>query len=152
MIEHCLRYLNHIIFELGSGSPVLHNLFLSLLVSKRQGGEGYLLKLLAEATSVGEGQPLYDLDFALRLCLLHDLIKPSVLLYAKMGLWEECVDLALAKGEFELATANADMAGDDIALRKRLWLKIATFVVKQRQDIQAYVLYVFASVLESGLC
>ena len=56
-----------------------------------------------------------------------------------MGLWENSVDLALEKGDLELAKVNADMPEDDIQLRKKLWLKIAKYVVQDKQDIKMYV-------------
>lgn len=140
MIEHSLRYMKHIVFETGNTSPVLHNLLISLLVSLPQNAESFLLQLLAEtALNPETGKPYYDLDYALRLCTLFDLVKPCILIYSKMGLWEESVDLALARGQFELAVATADMTGDQGPLRKKLWLKIAKFVVQERQDIKSYV-------------
>jgi len=57
-------------------------------------------------------------------------------IYSKMGLWENSVDLALQKGDLELAKINADMPEDDEALRKKLWLKIARYVVQDKQDIK----------------
>jgi hypothetical protein len=56
-----------------------------------------------------------------------------------MGLWENSVELALEKGDLELAKINADMPEDDEALRKKLWLKIARYVVQDKQDIKTCV-------------
>ncbi|KAG5220515.1 vacuolar protein sorting protein [Salix suchowensis] len=53
-----------------------------------------------------------------------------------MGLWENSVDLALEKGDLELAQINADMPEDDQPLRKKLWLKIARYVVQDKKDIK----------------
>lgn len=84
------------------------------------------------------GKPYYDLDYALRLCKQTGRTQPCVHIYAKMGLWESSVDLALEKGDLELAKINADMPPDeDRQLRKRLWLKIAKYVVQDKQDIKA---------------
>jgi len=49
------------------------------------------------------------------------------------------VDLALEKGDLVLAKINADMPEDDEALRKKLWLKIARYVVQDKQDIKTCV-------------
>lgn len=57
-------------------------------------------------------------------------------IYSKMGLWENSVDLALEKGDLELAQINANMPEDDEALKKKLWLKIARYVVQDKQDIK----------------
>ncbi|KAG6881422.1 hypothetical protein C0993_001543, partial [Termitomyces sp. T159_Od127] len=53
-----------------------------------------------------------------------------------MGLWENSVDMALEKGDLELAKINADMPEEDKALRKKLWLKIARYVVQDKKDIK----------------
>jgi hypothetical protein len=58
-----------------------------------------------------------------------------------MGLWENSVDLALEKGDLELAKINADMPEDDRQLRKKLWLKIARYVVQDKKDIKSYAVY-----------
>jgi len=57
-------------------------------------------------------------------------------IYSQMGLWESSVDLALEKGDLELAKLNADKPEDDPQLRKKLWLKIAKFVVQDKKDIK----------------
>ena len=56
-----------------------------------------------------------------------------------MGLWEKSIDLALEKGDLELAQVNSNMPEDDIQLRKKLWLKIAKYIVQDKQDIKMYV-------------
>ena len=66
-------------------------------------------------------------------------IRSCVHIYSKMGLWENSVDLALEKGDLELAKANADKPEDDKALRKKLWLKIARYVVQDKNDIKRFV-------------
>jgi hypothetical protein len=53
-----------------------------------------------------------------------------------MGLYESSVDLALEKGDLELARINADAPEDDDMLRKKLWLKIAKYVVQEQKDIK----------------
>lgn len=82
------------------------------------------------------GKPYYDLDYALRLCKQAGRTQPCVHIYSKMGLYECSVDLALEKGDLELAKINADMPDDDDQLRKKLWLKIAKYVVQDKQDIK----------------
>ena len=52
------------------------------------------------------------------------------------------MDLALEKGDLELAKINADMPEDDQQLRKKLWLKIAKYVVQDKKDIKRLVLAV----------
>ena len=84
-------------------------------------------------------RPYYDLDYALRLCKANGKTQACVLIYSKMGLYEDSVDLALDKGDLELAKTNADQPEDDDILRKKLWLKIAKYVVQEKHDIKSYV-------------
>ena len=102
--------------------------------------DGPLLRFLSTAPSDPlTGKPYYDLDYALRLCKQGGRIQPFVHIYSKMGLWENSVDLALEKGDLELAKINADMPENDDQLRKKLWLKIAKYVVQDKQDIKMCV-------------
>ncbi|CAL1716063.1 unnamed protein product [Somion occarium] len=147
--NQAIRYLNHVIFEQGNTSPTIHNLIItfyasspSLQPSTSSGhpeDDGPLLRFLSTAPSDPlTGKPYYDLDYALRLCKQTGRTQPCVHIYAKMGLWESSVDLALEKGDLELAKINADMPPEeDRQLRKRLWLKIAKYVVQDKQDIKA---------------
>lgn len=145
--NHAVRYLNHVIFEQGNTSPTIHNLMITFYASipspSSSSGhpedDGPLLRFLTTAPSDPmTGKPYYDLDYALRLCKQTGRTQPCVHIYAKMGLWESSVDLALEKGDLELAKINADMPPDeDRQLRKRLWLKIAKYVVQDKQDIKA---------------
>jgi len=59
-----------------------------------------------------------------------------------MGLYENSVDLALEKGDLDLAKINADRVPEeeDQVLRKKLWLKIAKYVVQDKKDIKACVI------------
>lgn len=98
-----------------------------------------LLRFLTNAPSDPiTGKPYYDLDYALRICKLAGRIQPCVHIYAKMGLYENSVDLALEKGDLELAKINADRVPEeeDQVLRKKLWLKIAKYVVQDKKDIK----------------
>ena len=134
------RYLNHVIFEQQNTSSTLHNLVIALHASpsaRSPEDDGPLLRFLATApVDPLTGKPYYDLDYALRLCSETGRIQPCVHIYSQMGLWESSVDLALEKGDLELAKLNADKPEDDPHLRKKLWLKIAKFVVQDKKDIK----------------
>lgn len=150
--NHAIRYLNHVIFEQGNTSPTIHNLMITFYSSSsalntpmpgpstatnHPEDDGPLLRFLTSAPSDPlTGKPYYDLDYALRLCKEAGRTQPCVHIYSKMGLWENSVDLALEKGDLELAKINADMPEDDDRLRKKLWLKIAKYVVQDKQDIK----------------
>ncbi|KDQ63405.1 hypothetical protein JAAARDRAFT_147697 [Jaapia argillacea MUCL 33604] len=146
-----IRYLNYVIFEKNDTSPIIHNLLITFYASPSPSPskpsssqspspeeDGPLLRFLSTAPSDPlTGKPYYDLDYALRLCKQTNRIQPCVHIYSKMGLWENSVDLALAKGDLELAKINADMPEDDQPLRKKLWLKIAKYVVQDKKDIKS---------------
>ena len=51
------------------------------------------------------------------------------------------MDLALLKGDLELAKINAEMPENDLSLKKKLWLKIAKYVVEEKQDLKTCVIY-----------
>ncbi|KAI0931908.1 hypothetical protein AcW1_000818 [Taiwanofungus camphoratus] len=146
--NQAIRYLNHVIFQQGNTSPTIHNLIITFYASTpyltaqstsnlQPEDDGPLLRFLSTAPSDPlTGKPYYDLDYALRLCKKAGRTQPCVHIYSKMGLYENSVDLALAKGDLELAKINADMPEDDDQLRKKLWLKIAKYVVQDKRDIK----------------
>ncbi|KAL6310046.1 Pep3/Vps18/deep orange family-domain-containing protein [Sparassis latifolia] len=145
--NQAIRYLSNLIFEQGNTSPTIHNLMITFYASvptpstsgsvARPEDDGPLLRFLSTAPSDPlTGKPYYDLDYALRLCKQAGRTQPCVHIYSKMGLFENSVDLALEKGDLELAKINADMPEDDDQLRKKLWLKIAKYVVQDKQDIK----------------
>jgi hypothetical protein len=143
--NEALRYLNHIIFEQNNTSPTIHNLLITLYASPSSspGDDGPILRFLSTAPSDHmTNKPYYDLDYALRLCKQTGRTQPCVHIYSKMGLYENSVDLALEKGDLELAKINADMPSEDEPLRKKLWLKIARYVVQDKKDIKTYALII----------
>lgn len=156
------RYLRHIIWEQDNTDAAVHNFYLTLLAgqeseyqqaSKVNGHpdesngttsattEGPLLSFLLDGPADPlTGMPYFDLDYALRLCSSRGLHGASVRIYAKMGLHDEAVDLALQEGDVDLACACADEAGSGSsssgatdeevdALRRKLWLRVAKHVV-----------------------
>ncbi|KAJ7071163.1 Pep3/Vps18/deep orange family-domain-containing protein [Mycena amicta] len=151
--NQAIRYLNHVVFEQHNTSPTIHNLLITFYVSpsaypqqsasgRTPDDDGPLLRFLATAPADPlTDKPYYDLDYALRLCKQAGRTQPCVHIYSKMGLWENSVDLALEKGDVELAKLNADKPEDDQPLRKKLWLKIARYVVQDKKDIKTAMLF-----------
>jgi hypothetical protein len=139
--NHATRYLNHVIFEQHNTSPTIHNLLTTLLASPTlSDDDGPLLRFLTSCPADPiTNKPYYDLDYALRTCKSNGRIQACVHIYAKMGLWEQSVELALQKGDVELAMINADKPEEDPALRKKLWLLIAKYVVQDKKDIKSCV-------------
>jgi vacuolar protein sorting-associated protein 18 len=136
-----IRYLNHVAFEQKNTSSIIHNLLITVhaSASDASGSDVNLLRFLTTAPrDAMTGKPYYDLDYALRLCKQMRHTQACVHIYSRMGLWENSVDLALEEGDIDLAKINADMPEDDEPLRKKLWLKIARYVVQNKRDLKTY--------------
>jgi hypothetical protein len=138
--NHAIRYLSHVVHQQGSTDTTIHNLLLTFYASDSNPDDGPLLRFLSSCPDdPATERPYYDLDYALRLCKQQGRIQPCVHIYSKMGLYESSVDLALEKGDLELAKINADRPDDNDSLRRKLWLKIAKYVVQERKDIRRCV-------------
>lgn len=133
------RYLSTII-ERGNTDATIHNLLINFLATSEDSDDGPLLKYLSSsADDPLQETPYYDLDYALRICKQRNRIQPCVYIYSEMRLYECSVDLALEKGDLELAKINADKPEDDDELRGKLWLKIAKYVIEEQNDIKGSV-------------
>lgn len=136
-----IKYLQYSILQLQNTDASVHNTLLTLYATDPSPDAAELLHFLAASPdNPHTGAPYYDLDYALRLCRSNKRVQACVLIYSKMGLYESSVDLALANDDLELAKINADKPEDDDILRKKLWLKIARYVVGQKNDIKTCVL------------
>ncbi|EPQ27167.1 uncharacterized protein PFL1_05448 [Pseudozyma flocculosa PF-1] len=159
--DYAIAYLTHVVSVDGNTDTAIHNLLLTLLArsaafegrGKVANGDGdgtrgdageqspdkaALLGFIDSARSNPlTGQPYFDLDYALRTCSAHGQKEACVRIYAKMGLYESAVDLAIAEREMELACSCADLVDGDKDLKKKLWLKIAKEVVRSTKDIKS---------------
>ena len=135
-VAHVIRYLTTVI-ERGNIDHTIYNLLITMYAASTVSDEGPLMNfLLTSQDNPLTGRPYYDLDYALRLCKQNNRIQACVHIYSKMGLYENSVDLALEKGDLELAKSNADKPEDDDLLRKKLWLKIAKHEVLTKRDVK----------------
>jgi vacuolar protein sorting-associated protein 18 len=125
--NQAIRYLNFVINTLASTDPSIHNTLISILASSPSPDEGPLLAYLKGQSYLPE--PLYDADFALRLCIQHNRVQSCVHIYTSMSQYAHAVDLALKHKAVDLASEVADRSTNDAALRKKLWLKIAKVVI-----------------------
>ncbi|KZO98438.1 hypothetical protein CALVIDRAFT_46257 [Calocera viscosa TUFC12733] len=166
-VNHAIRYLHALVFDRGNADAKIHNLLITFLArltdSRMVNGAtpngastaddptpSELLRFLTAAPADPvAGQPYYDLDYALRLCKTHALTSACVLIYSQMGLYENAVELALERGDVELARINADKPDEDERLRKKLWLKIAKYVVQDKKDIRTAMQFVESTSLLS---
>ena len=144
--NQAVRYLEHVIHRQGSTDSTIYNLLLTLYACDSNEDDAPLIRFLSTCPDDPlSDKPFYDLDYALRLCKKHGRIQACVLIYSRMGLYENSVDLALEKGDLELAKENADRPEDDLDLRKKLWLKIAKYVVQEKSDIKSAMRFLEAT-------
>ncbi|KAA8909608.1 hypothetical protein TRICI_004443 [Trichomonascus ciferrii] len=132
--NQAIRYLKYAIKTLGSQDPVVFNTLISIYASNTAMSEAPLLAFLEEYHN-----SVFDFDFALRMCAQFNRIQCSVYIYSAMGLYEEAVNLALKKGETELAASVADKPINDPELRKSLWLQVARKVVSGTNGVESAV-------------
>ncbi|XP_023014330.1 vacuolar protein sorting-associated protein 18 dor isoform X2 [Leptinotarsa decemlineata] len=127
-----IKYLEFCIEKMRNTDKAIHNFLLSLYA--KYDSE----KLMNYLNSQGQEISMvnYDVHFALRLCHENNQKRACVQLFGLLGLWESAVDLALTV-ELDLAKKVANMSPeDDLELRKKLWLKIAHNVVKDKDNIE----------------
>ncbi|KAJ8667382.1 hypothetical protein QAD02_009044 [Eretmocerus hayati] len=128
-----IRYLEHCIYEQSCQEQAIHNFLLSLYARYKKE------EVMSYISSQGQDVSMvhYDVHYALRLCQEANLTEACVQLSALLGLWITAVDLALSIS-VDLAKQIAAMPSHqgDVELRKKLWLKIAEHVVREKDDIQ----------------
>eukprot|EP01116_Phalansterium_solitarium_P021883 TRINITY_DN700_c0_g2_i4.p1 TRINITY_DN700_c0_g2~~TRINITY_DN700_c0_g2_i4.p1 ORF type:complete len:1144 (-),score=456.35 TRINITY_DN700_c0_g2_i4:184-3615(-) len=157
-VEQAIRYLAYCVDSLSVTDAALHNYLLSLY-ARRTDQPAPLLHFISRP------ERHFEPKYALRVCTEHGQVRACVRLYSMLGLYEEAVDLALAHGDLDEAKLHADLdrlapgapaaapdvdalsgvssgtggvssGGDELALRKKLWLKIARHLVEHEKDIK----------------
>ena len=134
--NEALQYLLHVVQKQGNTDSAIHNLIITLLA--KEDSDELLRFIESSKTNPLLGQPCYDLDFALRTCLSNGRRKACVRIYTMMELYGNAVDLALSGEEADLEAAcnAAELADGDTLQRKKIWLKIAKYVVETKKDIK----------------
>ncbi|XP_011263387.1 vacuolar protein sorting-associated protein 18 homolog isoform X2 [Camponotus floridanus] len=130
--KEIIKYLEFCVYKQGSQEQAIHNFLLSLYARYKQD------EVMRYISSQGQDISMvhYDVHYALRLCQEVGLTEACVQLSALLGLWATAVDLALTIS-VDIAKQIAAMPSDhDDELRKKLWLKIAEHVVREKDDIQ----------------
>lgn len=130
--KEVIRYLEFCVYKQSCQEQAIHNFLLSLYARYKQD------EVMRYISSQGQDINMvhYDVYYALRLCQEVKLTEACVQLSALLGLWTTAVDLALTIS-VDLAKQIAAMPSDhDDELRKKLWLKIAEHVVREKDDIQ----------------
>ncbi|THY82270.1 hypothetical protein D6C93_09265, partial [Aureobasidium pullulans] len=118
-----------------STETAVHNTVVSIYAAHPTRDETALFQYLQTQSAAHEQN--YDADFALRLCIAHQRVQSCVHIYCTMNQYAQAVDMALKHDQVDLAANVADRPGNDPALRKKLWLKVAKKVIGQSKGIKA---------------
>ncbi|KIW12474.1 hypothetical protein PV08_09751 [Exophiala spinifera] len=130
--NQAVRYLNFVVSNNFEVPASVHNALISIMASHPSPSESALLGYLESQPS----PPLYDADFALRLCIQHDRVQSCVHIYSTMGQYQQAVQLALQHDDIDLAAIVADRLEGNDKLRKKLWLLIAEKKIKEAESIK----------------
>lgn len=128
LINYAVQYLEFCVNQ-GNRDPVIHNYLLSQYA--KMSDESMLMQFLRK---YGDA-PVYDVKYALRVCMQEGRKRACVAIYGAMKLYEEAVELAL-EIDIELAKTYADEPELDDSMRRKLWLLIARHVVEKERDIK----------------
>jgi vacuolar protein sorting-associated protein 18 len=130
--NQAVRYLNFVVSNYPESAAAVHNTLIAIMASHPSPSETALLSYLETQPT----PPLYDADFALRLCLQHHRVQSCVHIYASMGQYLPAVELALQHGDVDLAAIVADRLEDNDQQRKKLWLLIAEKKITEASSIK----------------
>jgi len=140
-----IRYLEFCIKSLANKEPVIHNFLLSLYVKHQP--EKVFMYLESQHQQGGDGGAVcFDVNYVLRLCTEKkggQLRKACVLLHCMLGQVDQAVELALEDADLDQAKACLQFVGssggeeaDQQVARRRIWLRIAKYVVQDKNDIK----------------
>ena len=134
--NQAIRYLNFVVTNYPDVPAAVHNTLISFLATQ-SGSESALLSYLESQPT----PPLFDADFALRLCTQHSRIQSAIHIYSViLSQPLPAVTLALSSNDIDLAALVADRVDptpQNRTLRKHLWLLIAERVINQKSGIKS---------------
>ena len=130
--NQAVRYLNYVVNNVPDSPAAVHNTLISIMASHPSTPEASLLNYLETQPM----PPLYDADFALRLCIQHNRVQSCVHIYSAMNQFQQAVELALDHDDVDLAAIVADRLDNDDKMRKKLWLLIAEKKIKEASSIK----------------
>jgi len=123
--EHmALKYLEYCVRQKQNQDVAVHNCLINFYASQIQ-DEAPLIEFLKSSEDT-----YFEKEYALRICNQHNKRRACVYIYSAMGLFEEAVEEAI-QVDIDLAIECANKPREDDELRKKLWLRIAKFVVRQ---------------------
>ncbi|KAK5098812.1 tethering complex subunit [Lithohypha guttulata] len=129
--NQAIRYLNFVVNNYPEAPSSIHNTLISFLATLPSTSETTLLSYLESQPA----PPLFDADFALRLCTQHNRIQSAIHIYSViLNQPLAAVSLALEHKDIDLAALVADRVDPtptNRQLRKHLWLMIAEQKIRQ---------------------
>jgi len=127
------RYFTVVVESGEVSDPTVHNYLISLLVKQKK--DDSLIRFIVKSGP----KPIYDVKSALRLCYHHNKIRACSEIHKVIGEFEEATKVAL-KINIQLAqltAIEAEKAGVDPEITKKLWLLVARHVInKERGDVK----------------
>ncbi|KAI2808309.1 Vacuolar protein sorting-associated protein 18 like protein, partial [Blomia tropicalis] len=134
--QEILRFLEYCVFNLQTDNSLVHNYLIALYAQYQPNKLLTYLQLKEPDTldSSLQTSPIpYDVRYAARLCTQFGFGQATVFLLATMGSVEEAIEQALSDNDIELAKQTAEKVSTvhKPELAKRLWLKIAKYVIKK---------------------
>lgn len=130
--NHAINFELFCVQDLGMRDKNLHNL---LIFHLSENNPTVLQKYLQEEEM--KGHISFDTEYALSVFKLNNSIDALIMLYGMLNNHSEAVAIALEHGNFALAKENAQkLESIDESLARRVWLKIAIFMVKS-SDIES---------------
>jgi hypothetical protein len=116
--------------QAGSRDKVIHNYLFQLYVLS--GDENQ--KKLMDFIGLQFDCPLFDVQYALRLCKHHHLVQPLVQLYSILNMEDEAITVALESNDLELSQTIAQRLDDDDDRKKKIWEKIVKHCIEKNKD------------------
>eukprot|EP01091_Cochliopodium_minus_P006710 TRINITY_DN1670_c1_g1_i1.p1 TRINITY_DN1670_c1_g1~~TRINITY_DN1670_c1_g1_i1.p1 ORF type:complete len:743 (-),score=213.23 TRINITY_DN1670_c1_g1_i1:54-2009(-) len=124
-----IHYLMHVVSVNKNEDETVHNCLISLLCKLED--EKPLIHFLKSETQI-----FYDLQYALNLTLSSNKKHSASIIYTKMSLFEEAIDISL-QVNYEIAVQYAKIVDDTDEKLKKIWLSIGKYVIEKEGNIQA---------------
>lgn len=126
-----VRYLEFVIHSLGVQDQSIHNYLIQLYAKYNES-----VKLMSYFETQGKEVSMihYDIHYALRLCKEFNIKEACVFLLCILEFWQQAVELALTFDP-KLAQQTASQPHDK-ELKRKLWLTIAEYEIKRRENVQ----------------
>eukprot|EP01080_Neovahlkampfia_damariscottae_P010520 gene10520-3042_t len=132
-MDNIISYLEWLILKNNNKDPAIHNLLLNLYAKK--GDDNKLLSFLNFESSGDENY--YDMKYALRICNEFKKYEACARLYSMMELYEDSINISLLNNDIKLAKEIVNESSiEDEELIKKLWIKIAKFVIEKENKVQ----------------